>query len=333
MNGFEEYKNKKKNLEVVRHNAQVCLDSNGEVRFNHVFIDLARICNLKCHGCFKHLDKERNGERIAYKEVQQVLDFAYERGARVLVIAGAGEPTMDPDFKRIIEYTNERGMSSAVFTNGTTLNENLSDFIFGHNVTLVIKRFSVDEGKHDFLVGVNGASQAMLKGLEALVQVKQRRERQGRQCHEIVIESYISQENLEDLPGLLRYCRRMGFVPYFEAFISNGNKHLEPSQTQLTSVFEELARIDREEFGIDTKLKEGARVYGQSKCISGRAGFAVNVYGDVYECVSGKHRFGNIRKNTLPDIFSTGNQNIRDFYLNPCDGCNCSRAYSKLHAP
>ncbi|HJX50041.1 hypothetical protein A3K73_00550 [Candidatus Pacearchaeota archaeon RBG_13_36_9] len=325
---FQKYTDQERISQLVRHNFDVASGvKSGEIQFNHAFIDLERICNLSCHGCFEHMNTDRTKTKLTYKEVMDITDFAYERGAQVIVIAGAGEPTLDSDFERIIEYIYQKRMGSVVFTNGSKLDEKLSNFLFDNNVSILVKQFSMDFDKQDFIIGRVGMSKKMREGLETLMKVKKEREKTGRKTSEVGVESYISLENIEEISEILRYCRRNKLIPYLESFIIRGQDKeitkLAPTQEQLNRLFQELAKIDKEECGIQTPLKVGSPKYGGGPCIRGKASFAVHTDGSVYECISGSHEFGNIRKQSLGGILTPENPKVKKFYsdLSICEPC------------
>ncbi len=325
---FQKYIDQERISQIVHHNFEVASGAkSGGIQFNHGFIDLERICNLSCHGCFEHMNTDKTRTKLTYKEITEITDFAYERGAQVIVIAGAGEPTLDSDFRRIIEYIYQKGMGSVVFTNGSKLDEELSNFLFNNTVSVLVKQFSRDFYKQDFMIGRAGMSKKMREGLENLMKIKKERERTNRKTSEIGAESYISLENIGEIGEILRYCRRNKLTPYLESFIIRGQNEemikLAPTQEQLGKVFQELAKIDREEFGIQTPLKVGSPRYGGSACMRGKASFAVHTDGSVYECVSGSHEFGNIRKHNLREILTPKNPKVKRFYsdLSICEPC------------
>ena len=334
--GLQQYTNQEKIIQVAAHNLEIASElRDGELQFTHVFVDLERICNLACHGCFKLMNTDRTQMKLDYEEVKNIVDFGQEREAGVIVIAGAGEPTLDSDFRKIIEYIYGMRLSSVVFTNGSTLDKELSNFLFDNNASPVVKKFAVDYSKQDFLIGVQGMSERMQKGLDTLINVKKQRNKEGKPTSEIAVECYVSTENLSDIPDVLRYCRKNDLIPYIEAFITTGQmaeaSRFVPSQHELNLLFQQLARIDNEEYGISTILRTGARVYSGESCMKGKTGFAVHTNGAVLECVSGRYIFGNIRDQNLKDIFDLKKPKISDYYSSiQCLGCQCSESYNQL---
>ena len=88
-------------MDVIKHNFQLASNGqSGELRFNHAFIDLEKVCNLLCKGCYLSMDNKNReelklGEKLSYGEIKGVIDFAKERNVRTIVFAGAGETTLD----------------------------------------------------------------------------------------------------------------------------------------------------------------------------------------------------------------------------------------------
>lgn len=304
----------------------------GQLKFKYVFVDLARRCNLNCRGCFESLDRNRSYEKLDFSEIKDTVDFAYDREVRTVIIAGAGEPTLDEDFSKVVRYIHKKEMSTLLFTNGTTLDEKLSNFLFDNNVSPIVKKFAMDHEKHDYLIGKKGMSEKMQGGLDTLRRVKGQREAVGKLTSDIALYCYISRENTNDIKDVLRYCRDNSLTPHMEAFITSNqcaeSIKLAPSQEELNEMFDALAKIDKDEYGIETELKSGARVYGGDLCMKNKVIFSVRTNGDIYECVSGHNKFGNIRENTLEEIFDLSNPKVKEFYSDiNCHLCDCSLGY------
>jgi len=335
--GIQLYTDQRNIERIAHHNRDVASGIKaGELQFNHAFLDTERACNLSCRGCFKHLDRDRSKVGLSYTEMTTVVDFASERGARVIVVAGAGEPMLDSSFKRMIEYVNKKDMASVVFTNGTMLDEETSNFMFDHHVSPILKRTAIGYEKQDYLAGVGGAGKMMQTGMETLLKVRKERKRRSRPVSDVGMECFMSRENLDDIGHVLRLCRDRNIIPYIETFVtSDQDKHtaeLAPTPGQVNHIFEELAKTDREEYGIHTALKPGSRVYGGQPCIKAYAGVAVFADGSVFECITGKHMFGSIKEHTLDDIFDIKNPTVMNFYSMRCCGCQCSLRYDPTQA-
>lgn len=80
------------------------------------WVRLTRLCNNNCIFC---LDREaQNGSVISFKTVRQQLNQGRRQGFRKLILSG-GEPTLHPDYLRILKYGQSAGYNGIqTVTNG-----------------------------------------------------------------------------------------------------------------------------------------------------------------------------------------------------------------------
>ncbi len=326
-------------LEKIRkHNYDVAKTGDGKFRYNAVFIDLNAVeeapdgtrsgisCNFRCPDCFKA--GERNAhptDRLNFDEIKQVIVFAKQRGASAVVYAGLGEPMIDQDFWNVLDYAYKNKMWTVLFTNGTFLTEKNTKILLKKKAIVIIKVNTLDKEKQEAMVGnIKGASEKISGGLRHLINA-------GFKAPRLAVDSLISKDNANDLKDVLRFCRKNEIVPYFESFIIKTLRKRDYEskilcQKELDQLFLELQKIDREEFGVNTKLIKGMRVYGQSPCIKYWTMFSVRNNGDVALCVSDTESIGNIRKHPLEKVLTPKNKKILQRYKS---GCNCSLATSE----
>lgn len=309
-------------------NRQVIQNKKGEITFTSAFIDLNGGCNFKCEGCFKHMNTEQPKQRIELEQIKEIIDFAKEKHSKSIVFAGQGEPLMDKDFWQVLDYIKENELQSIIFTNATLIKDDDVAKKLLEAGPIIVKKNTLDDNLQDKLVGVKGASKLMQHGLNNLLEVKKELDKKG-QKSVIGIDSYIIKDNMKDLPNLLRYCRKNGILPYFESFIELGQKDetiekLALSQKELTELFLNLQKIDKDEFGIDTPVVSGSRVYGQPICEKGMHMFSVRVDGVVYPCVSSiGEPLGTLyddkgTKKSLERIFEPGNEKLKKMFCGFC---------------
>ena len=328
---FKEYYNTKQIKRIADYNADISSGQRrGNLAFHYIFIDMERRCNLSCRGCFVHLDRNKSYQKLDFQEITNTIDFASDRGSVLLVLAGAGEPTLDAHLMETVAYAYDRSMSVLLFTNGTTMTSDFANSLFDHDVSFVVKKYAMDHQKHDYLLGKPGMSVVIHNGLKTLMNVKKQRIKANKKVSDVAIDCYVSKENITDVEGVLQFCRKNNLIPHIDSFVTFNNgdmKSLSPSQEDLSNLFDKLQEIDSRCYGIDTHLWEGSRVYGESLCLKNKVSFSVRTNGDVYDCVSGKNKFGNIRQNTLENIFSKVDKNIYNSI------CLCSQGYQPLLNP
>jgi molybdenum cofactor biosynthesis enzyme MoaA len=88
-------------------------------------LDLGSACNLNCPYCFieekNSARKERKPGELSPDEVEAVVRDFLSAGARTVNLVGAGEPTVDPQFRDIVDLIHSGRARTVVFTNGIAL--------------------------------------------------------------------------------------------------------------------------------------------------------------------------------------------------------------------
>ncbi len=92
-----------------------------------VQLDITNNCNLNCVGCWIHSDLmgkdkyrgEKKKRKLSYAKIKQLLDEFEDMGVREIHLAGEGDPSMHPQFMKILEYIKKRDMKINLNTNFT----------------------------------------------------------------------------------------------------------------------------------------------------------------------------------------------------------------------
>lgn len=91
-----------------------------EVRKNYqktVQLFLTQRCNLNCEFCFRR-EKEFVIPDMSLKVAKKII-LKY-KGTNTKISFTGGEPTLHPDFKKMLKYCDEVGIHSEIYTNGRT---------------------------------------------------------------------------------------------------------------------------------------------------------------------------------------------------------------------
>jgi radical SAM protein with 4Fe4S-binding SPASM domain len=80
-------------------------------------------CNLNCHHCYASL--YRFEPDLSYGDIIKILEDARESGVEHINFTG-GEPTLRSDIFEILRYTIDLGISPSIFTNATTINDDMA---------------------------------------------------------------------------------------------------------------------------------------------------------------------------------------------------------------
>lgn len=287
-------------------------------------LELSRQCNLRCIYCYASSGKALPNE-LDLSEIKSIVDQAAEMGARKIIILGGGEPLLYPHLFDVIEHIDSLGLVMDLFTNGLSLTEEIAAKLFELKVGVVIKMNSRDPETQDFLGGRKGTYAGIMRGVALLKEAGYPNE-----THSLGIETIICRQNYEELPELWRWARMEGIVPYVEAMTMQGRAReypeLEVSPEEVKAMFEELARIDRDEFLCDWTPHPPLAA---SQCGRHEYSCTVTSTGDVQPCPGVSVSVGNIRKESLKQILSSSPviadlRNIRQNIRGKCGKCSFS---------
>lgn len=211
-------------------------------------------CNLRCRYCYAGSSGGQTA-RVSYEALTDIVGQARELGARSVVVIGGGEPTLHPDFRRLIEFIDSLGMVPVVFSNCLLMTGELAQFLYRHNGSVMTKLDSLRPGVQDFLGGCDGAFGRIRNGIANLIEA-------GFACgddpHRLRLgASFVScRMNLREIDEIWRFCRDSNIFPNMEVLTPTGRARDElVGQGLSTQEIQDyklgLLDIDRREYGFD----------------------------------------------------------------------------------
>ncbi len=243
-------------------------------------------------------------------EIRELIGQAKSLGCRQVILVD-GETEQYPHLEEIVDHLHSEGLRIELFAN-EVMTPALASFLHGHNVSMSVPV--------DALAGIDG-----LPALSAL-----REAGYGEPGNPaLAIRISAGEENLDEIPGIWRWARVRGIDPHVQIITPrNGVEH----QLKLVSpnparaMFEELGRIDREEF--DRTWTTPPSLIGRS-CKRHLYACHVTACGTVFACVGVTIPLGNIRTEPLRDILVLSEvlENLRGFgdkVKEPCRTCSKS---------
>ena len=145
-----------------------------------VQLEISNVCNLKCAMCndFSAINSKRFMELRAHE--RGFLDSDELRaslggilaGALMVQCSGYGEPTLHPDFERLISFVSEYEVMIEFITNGMHLTEKLAKFLVEKNVYRLLISISGSTAEDYELVYLGGSFEAVTSGIRALNEAK-----------------------------------------------------------------------------------------------------------------------------------------------------------------
>lgn len=116
----------------------------------YLFFLITERCNMRCEYCYADIpnrmkDPSRKIKEWSTQEIFRIIDEFYCLGTRYLNIQG-GEPLLRQDLEEIIDYANNKGMLTDIFTNGLLIDKQLNALKKLSRITISLEG---DEAAHD----------------------------------------------------------------------------------------------------------------------------------------------------------------------------------------
>lgn len=280
-------------------------------------IEFSLACNFRCPYCYN--DRTEESSPLTSREIDDVLRQAKDLGARKIIILG-GEPMLYPEIQEKIAFIRAQGQSVEMFTNGTGMTPENARFMFDNGVAVVMKMNTFNPELQAQMAGHQDAPRIIRTALENLQAAGY--PAPGKR---LAVSTVICRQNIAELPELWRWLRQKGIEPYFEMVTPQGRGRDAAWVTPASAgeLFNEIARIDREEFGRDWAPQPP--LVGNS-CLRHRFSCLVTAEGTVMPCVGVTIPLGNIHETPLREILARSEvmENLRDFpshIKSPCREC------------
>jgi MoaA/NifB/PqqE/SkfB family radical SAM enzyme len=247
------------------------LARGGDVYPSTVELDLVSFCNHHCEWC---VDPQHTNHRLETSFACRLLSELNGIGVKGIVFKGGGEPTLHPDFKKILSYAQDLGLEVGVITNGSQLIQCYDAVVTYANYL----RVSIDgptETSHAHVHGSHDFSQIITGIQEVVTRRNQRRKR-----HPIIGLSFAMDHSLINEVGqAVRLGDMLGvnyimFRPPFFEEVGQCNTMSPSEKQQLFQVFEQerAAYIGPMEIFIDYWISDSETAYGISTGDSPRRG-------------------------------------------------------------
>ncbi|MGB9959943.1 MAG: radical SAM protein [Candidatus Bathyarchaeales archaeon] len=322
---------------------------------------VTKACNLKCLHCHANANEAMPNE-LTPKEAKQAINEMAELGTEVIIFSG-GEPLLKKDLiLDLTEHCKDLGIITAMLTNGVLLDHKTAWELkeAGMLAVGIPIDFATPE-RHDALRNMPGAFESAIKAIKA--------------CHDIdlkvVITTMALKNNFDEIPQLINLLANLGVeqVVLYDFIPVGRGKELEElamNQEQRTRLLDYIYKIqeEREMFFLVSGgsplypgiILEMHKNYGTKPpdqflrqflvhtpvgCHAGLHYFSLRPNGDVYPCPFLQLKVGNIREQSLTDIWYNSKilNELRNrcflkgkcgecSYKEKCGGCR-ARAYAQ----
>lgn len=212
--------------------------------------NITRRCNLHCIHCYSESKNQEYAGELSHQQANEVLDDLASFGIPVLLFSG-GEPLMREGILDLIGEANERGLRTALSTNGTMITPEAAQALKAKGLAYV--GISIDglEAMNDRFRAKKGAYQEALAGI-----------RNARAAgFRVSLRFTLTRYNMADLDAIFDLVVEEGiprFCIYHLAYAGRGNKLLsfDLSHSETREAMDLIFRrtIDMQENGHDVEV-------------------------------------------------------------------------------
>ena len=169
-----------------------------------VHLSVTEDCCLRCKMCniWKMKEKQKN---LDYETAKKIIDKLKNwLGNNFQLTFAGGEPFMNTEFIKIIQYAKGKGLRTSTNSNGYLVNERLAQKIADSGLSRIF--FSVDgeEKEHNFVRGREDSFQKVIRAIANLQKAKGKNKQP-----EIFINCVISNNNIHKIKKMVTLAKKL----------------------------------------------------------------------------------------------------------------------------
>ncbi|NTW13646.1 MAG: radical SAM protein [Candidatus Moranbacteria bacterium] len=304
--------------------------NNGNLQT--MWIELPGICNLACAYCYAcGGDRLCSDNLLSWQQYKSILVQARALGVDSIGIPGAGEPLLGTNRQlalSIIRKCSELGIFVTLFTTGEFIDERIADELYRLPVEVMLKGNTLDPEKQDRFVSdpsrnreIRGYGEKRNVAIDLLMRKGFNDHGKcmkafGRKSRMALVTSIMTGghgelNNLDDVVGVLRYCREHNIIFDCDSLLERGrgaNCELCASDRELKSKLLELQEIDDVEYGNVWGLSQS---YVGTVCDRYMHHLYVTQYGEVRPCIGAMDMMlGDLHETTLQEAWESAEMRI-----------------------
>lgn len=291
-----------------------------------VELTLTNRCNLQCVYCSDLELRERQGKEsfLDYSILSRLFEDLSNGGTKGIVFEGGGEPTLHPDFSKLVRNAKENNLAVGLITNGTVrLDESdLKNFEW--------IRVSLDAS--------NAEEYVELKGVDCFERVLSNIAHYAKYCDTVGVGYVVTNSNMSDIETLILRLRELN-VSYIQLRPVVDASDLLPEEKDLKYL--ECYRSATFNVIVDGMKENMEGGNNQLSCVAHSLTSVISGDGSVFLCgrlniYDWFHAIGNIRDQSFSEIWS-GDERKRQlnmvgnasFCSKNCPQCRISK-FNKL---
>ena len=256
--------------------------------------DLTYHCNLDCVHCY--IAKE-NRHELKTLELMNIIDQLADLGTLYLGFSG-GEILTREDFFEIAGYARDLHFALNISTNGTLVDKDAVDKLLALNPNRIsFSIYSMDPRIHDKITGVPGSLEKTIKAVKIL---------KNSDIH-LRISNTLMKQNVTEYHEVYKMARKLDAEFQVDPqIIPKTNGNTEPLNYQIND--DDLCRILTDPL-LNENLKDNYadinynNVFYDFPCSAAHNFLYISPYGDIFPCVQFPLFCGNLKENSLREIW------------------------------
>jgi radical SAM protein with 4Fe4S-binding SPASM domain len=262
-------------------------------RLFSVHWELTYRCNEKCTHCYLDVlapGAEAPGE-LTTEESLAIIDQIAEAGALNLTLSG-GEILLRSDFFEIAAYARAKRLLLRLFTNGIMIRPAIADRIAAlHPYAVEISVYSARPEIHD---GITQRARSWELSVRALGLLHERGVR-------TVMKTPIMGENVHEIDALRALADDLGATFRYDITITPKNTGaLDPLKHRIS--YRDLVEFMRRQIEPDLWTRRNV-AQDRPTCGIGQKAIQIDPYGNVYPCIETRFKVGNLRQQSLAELW------------------------------
>lgn len=182
-------------------------------------IEPTSICNFRCVMCYqtdKSFSNKSNGfmSNMSLDLYKKLIDEV-EGKVEAITLASRGEPTLNKDFKNMLEYSNGKFLALKINTNASMLNEKLIHSILSTDIQSIV--FSADAADKETYekIRVNGKFEKIMENLELFAEIRKKHYSKSKHIVKMSGVKISEEQSLEKMEKQFKkYADVIAFVNY-----------------------------------------------------------------------------------------------------------------------
>ena len=309
--------NPKAGLSLLRSSVAVIRNKDkGHLPFR-LQLEVSSACNLKCNMCPQTLELVSSGSGEGFLAFDDFKKIFLEINPGYLDLTGYGEPFLNPEIFRMIEFGKKQRSIVKVNTNGTLLDKRMIEQILTSGLDLLpVSLDGSTKATHEKIR--KGADfDKIIDSLKALGSLKKQRRQK---TPKINVHMTVSKDNMHEITDMINFCHRhLQLEPVFQSLFSYAPEKMVgleiKDREELKKIFNSALLLARRMKFNETAKSVTSNLMllsnnksSQGSCFLPWFTVYVNKNGGVLPCCyfcADKHGFGNILKDTFKNIWAS----------------------------